>query len=67
MFWPGEFHGTVHGVTKSQTRLSNFHFHKSEYEGRQQATTGCLGVGLATPKFIKPTTLQFVQRAQRTP
>ena len=29
VFWPGEFHGlyTVHGVTKSRTRLSDFHFH----------------------------------------
>ena len=29
VIWPGEFHGLyiVHGVTKSQTRLSNFHFH----------------------------------------
>ena len=26
VFWPGEFHA-VHGVTKSQTRLSDFHFH----------------------------------------
>ena len=27
IFWPGEFHGCrVHGVTKSQTRLSNIHF-----------------------------------------
>ena len=28
VFWPGEFHGlhTVHGVTKSQTQLSNFYF-----------------------------------------
>ena len=30
-FWPGEFHGlysqSVHGVTKSWTQLSNFHFH----------------------------------------
>ena len=25
-FWPGELHGLVPGVTKSQTRLSNFHF-----------------------------------------
>ena len=25
-FWPGEFHG-VHGVTKSRTRLNDFHFH----------------------------------------
>ena len=25
VFWPGEFHG--HGVTKSRTRLSDFHFH----------------------------------------
>ena len=29
VFWPGEFHGLyiVHGVAKSQTQLSNFHFH----------------------------------------
>jgi len=28
VFWPGEFHGlyVVHGVSKSQTRLSDFHF-----------------------------------------
>ena len=28
VFWPGEFHGLyiVHGVAKSQTRLSDFHF-----------------------------------------
>ena len=27
VFWPGEFHGhIVHGVTKSQTWLSDFHF-----------------------------------------
>ena len=29
VFWPGEFHGLsiVHGVAKSQTRLSDFHFY----------------------------------------
>ena len=28
VFWPIEFHElSIHGVTKSQTRLSNFHFH----------------------------------------
>ena len=27
VFWPGEFHGWVHAVAKSRTRLSNFHFH----------------------------------------
>ena len=27
VFSPGEFHGLVHGVTKSLTQLSNFHFH----------------------------------------
>ena len=31
VFWPGEFHGLyiyiVHEVSKSQTRLSDFHFH----------------------------------------
>ena len=27
VFWPGEFHDClVHGVTKSRTRLSDFHF-----------------------------------------
>ena len=28
VFWPGEFHGLyiVHGVAKSRTRLSDFHF-----------------------------------------
>ena len=28
IFWPGEFHGLyiVHGVTKNQTQLSEFHF-----------------------------------------
>ena len=25
VFWPGEFHGLFHGVTKSWTRLSDFH------------------------------------------
>ena len=29
VFWPGEFHGLyiVHGVTKSRTQLSDFHFY----------------------------------------
>ena len=27
VFWPGEFHGLVYGVRKSQTLLSDFHFH----------------------------------------
>ena len=26
VFWPGEFHGQFHRVTKSRTWLSNFHF-----------------------------------------
>ena len=25
--WPGQFHGWVHAVAKSRTRLSDFHFH----------------------------------------
>ena len=29
VFWPGEFHG----VTKSRTRLSDFHFHLIEDGG----------------------------------
>ena len=29
VFWPGEFHGLyIHGVAKSQTRLSDFHFQR---------------------------------------
>ena len=27
VFWPGEFHGLVHGVAKSWTWLNDFHFH----------------------------------------
>ena len=27
VFWPREFHGLVQGVSRSQTRLSDFHFH----------------------------------------
>ena len=27
VFWPGEFYGLYHGVTKSRTQLSDFHFH----------------------------------------
>ena len=30
VFWPREFHG-LHGVAKSRTRLSNFHFHTKNY------------------------------------
>ena len=30
VFWPGEFHGLFHWIAKSQTQLSNFHFHKKE-------------------------------------
>ncbi|XP_055285293.1 DNA mismatch repair protein Msh3 isoform X3 [Moschus berezovskii] len=26
VFWPGELHGEVHGIAKSRTRLSEFHF-----------------------------------------
>ena len=26
IFWPGEYHGLVPGVTKSQTQLNDFHF-----------------------------------------
>ena len=36
VLWPGEFHGLyiVHGVTKNQTGLSDFHFHFSLLLGR---------------------------------
>ena len=30
VFWPGEFHGLVHGVTKSRTWLSDFYFSLSQ-------------------------------------
>ena len=35
VFWPGEFHGLygLHGVAKSQTRLSGFHFYFLSSEG----------------------------------
>ena len=26
VFWPGEFHGLVHGIAKSRTQLRDFHF-----------------------------------------
>jgi len=32
VFWPGEFHELVHGVAKSQTRLSNFHLCISSFK-----------------------------------
>ena len=32
-FWPGEFHGLFHGVTKSWTRLSDLHFTIKGYPG----------------------------------
>ena len=32
IFWPGEFHGLYSPwVTKSQTRLSDFHFHITSF------------------------------------
>ena len=46
VFWPGEFWGLyVHGVAKSRTRLSDFHFHLSIYThthklGRVESRTG---------------------------
>ena len=33
-FWSGEFHGLAHGVSKSQTQLSNFHF--TEFNDKYQ-------------------------------
>ena len=34
VFWPGEFMNyTVHGVSKSQTQLSDFYFHFHPQEG----------------------------------
>ena len=37
VFWPGELHGLFHGVAKSQTRLSNFHFHYKKRNGLHRA------------------------------
>ena len=34
VFWPGEFNGLFHGVTKSGTRLSDFDFKEEEKEGK---------------------------------
>ena len=32
VFWPGEFHGLLHGVTKSWKGLNYFHFPKRQNE-----------------------------------
>ena len=40
VFWPGEFHGL--GVTKSQTRLIDFHFHFQ----------GCPGTKIRSARFV---------------
>ena len=32
VFWPGEFHGEVHGITKSLTRMNDFHTHFARKE-----------------------------------
>ena len=32
VFWPGQFHGPVHGVTKSQTQLNDFRFQTPQIE-----------------------------------
>ena len=32
VFWPGEFHGLLHGVTKSWKRLNDFHLPKRQNE-----------------------------------
>ena len=46
VFWPGGFHGqrslVVHGVTKSQIQLSNFHFTRQKGQRRQWHPTPVL-------------------------
>ena len=32
VFQPGEFYGLVHGIAKSQTRLSDFHFYFTSHQ-----------------------------------
>ena len=56
VFWPREFHGlyTIHGVTKSQTRLSDFHFHFLEIQSPQNLSVKlwCLpGFSLCLPSW----------------
>ena len=41
VFWPGEFHGLyVHGVSKSQAELSDFHFENCEGKSLDSPTCG---------------------------
>ena len=44
VFWPGESHGLVHGVSKSWTQLSGFHF----YFTSPMPTMSLLRVGLVS-------------------
>ena len=50
--WPREFHGLVHGVTKSRTQLSSFHFHFFPCRGHQAQVLG-LKLKRETPKLTK--------------
>ena len=50
VFWPGEFHRWVHGLPKSRTRLSDFHYTSSIDLG-----TVCLQVqDRFVPSFLRP-------------
>ena len=49
VFWPGEFHGLcrVHGVTKNQTGLNDFHFHAFRNQTRAMLKSYLLTKGEA--------------------
>ena len=71
LFWPGEFHGLylVHGVTKTWTRLSNFHFHiymaAAAAKSLQSCPTLCDPIdgsppGSPIPGILQARTLEWV-------
>ena len=69
VFWPGEFHGLYSPwVTKSQTRLSNFHFHFTLYQEElmyYQKGRDANRVSAITTKLCRHNT--FKRRLKRAP
>ena len=60
VFWPREFHrlyNTVYRVTKSQTRLSNFHFHGNKSGQRH---TSSMEESKFTPGFLQVTEAEWL-------
>ena len=56
VFWPRDFHGLVHGVAKSQTPLSDFHFHQLNAHESEQPSGDSAGQGslaCCSPRGLK--------------